>query len=728
MSSFKASWKNYLLSNPEFEKSNNHLPKILALSDPIEPFESVFEEISKNHGISLISFDPSESEIQLFHHNQIIGRSWDNPKKYFTSIRGSDNSARPVQIVLKSIKVVKTKTPALAEKMESENMDNPLEKIDDSKKSKKIDYFQRNILPIPHVLTKAFLNSSKFDPLSVAQAFYTAMLEFDQSLETKKNGTDDDGELMEKEDDNNNDLIDDSAQIREGDESSKLSQVPGVFDDQDNMKEVDNEDEDTMDRTKTHLPIQSLRSSFLHILQFCYLCSKQKIPPVHYSIVSNPEIDSWFNKLDFIRCAQEKTGSKKRNPVLITSPDSESSAMSPDPKISRKDQYFIHTMLKIHDTMDKNYKEKTDKEPGFLRLEDHRKNLILNASALPPYNRKAPKATEFYSTFLAKKSQFKAKDMLLHQLHSEKIAFIPSSGFVNNLWNCEFFWLLPDSPSGVSIFFCPETKSSNASDIEKERMLALADKVNVSDIEKLTKQKLYLPNNVMDLVWMTQNLHAVIKLCFGSSSHSAVFLKSWADHMYGNRIMYTTLFNSDPYFFGKVLYAIDNALQVHWRSCSANEDRLSVNDRVLLMEDVQESILGFSFARNIPKSISDKIQAYLENKEKEYSGKNGDGKIGGGGNGKIKFKGQGKQEVVHNNDKSHPNWRLKDGENFSKIFYHRQKDCPKTSDGKLVCMKFLIRGLCDSTCTRAHTLSKEDSKHFDDFVSWCRIGGQKPDF
>ena len=69
--------------------------------------------------------------------------------------------------------------------------------------------------------------------------------------------------------------------------------------------------------------------------------------------------------------------------------------MSPDPKISRKDQYFIHTMLKIHDTMDKNYKEKTDKEPGFLRLEDHRKNLILNASALPPYNRKAPKATEF---------------------------------------------------------------------------------------------------------------------------------------------------------------------------------------------------------------------------------------------------------------------------------------------------------------------------------------------
>jgi len=105
--------------------------------------------------------------------------------------------------------------------------------------------------------------------------------------------------------------------------------------------------------------------------------------------------------------------------------------------------------------------------------------------------------------------------------------------------------------------------------------------------------------------------------------------------------MYTTLYNADPFFFGKVLYAIDNALQVHWRSCSANDDRLSANDRVLLMEDVQESILGFSFTRNIPKSISDKIQNYLDQKDKDNNGKNGEGKFGGGRNGKIKLKGLG---------------------------------------------------------------------------------------
>jgi hypothetical protein len=110
--------------------------------------------------------------------------------------------------------------------------------------------------------------------------------------------------------------------------------------------------------------------------------------------------------------------------------------------------------------------------------------------------------------------------MILHKLLAEKVAFNPSSFFINILWNCDFFWLLPDTPSGISIFFCPETKSSNASEMEKERMLALADKENISDIEKLSKQKLYIPNTLMDLVWMTQNFYTVIKLCFGDHSHS----------------------------------------------------------------------------------------------------------------------------------------------------------------------------------------------------------------
>jgi hypothetical protein len=79
--------------------------------------------------------------------------------------------------------------------------------------------------------------------------------------------------------------------------------------------------------------------------------------------------------------------------------------------------------------------------------------------------------------------------MLVHHFYNDKIAFNPNSTFITNLWNSEFFWLLPDHPSGVSIFYCPETKSVNTQELERERSLALVDKVNALDLEKLSKQK-----------------------------------------------------------------------------------------------------------------------------------------------------------------------------------------------------------------------------------------------
>jgi hypothetical protein len=120
-----------------------------------------------------------------------------------------------------------------------------------------------------------------------------------------------------------------------------------------------------------------------------------------------------------------------------------------------------------------------------------------------------------------------------------------------------------------------------------------------------------------------------------------------------------------------------------------SDDRLSVNDNVLRMHEVQESILRLSFSRQIPKSISVKIDNRLEKiADKDDKDKNGkrNGKTNGNGNNQDDKK---NQEVLYNSDKSNPQWHLKEGENFSKVFYNKQKECLKTSDGKLICMIFL---------------------------------------
>jgi hypothetical protein len=111
--------------------------------------------------------------------------------------------------------------------------------------------------------------------------------------------------------------------------------------------------------------------------------------------------------------------------------------------------------------------------------------------------------------------------------------------------------------------------------------------------------------------------------------------------------------------------------------------------------------------------------------EKDNNGKNN--KLKGGQENKQQFKSW--KDIITNNDPSHAHWRLQEGENFSKRFYFNQKKCPKTKDGKLICMKLFIRGICDKTCTRVHKLSPDDEKAFDNFVAHCREGGaQKPFF
>jgi hypothetical protein len=87
------------------------------------------------------------------------------------------------------------------------------------------------------------------------------------------------------------------------------------------------------------------------------------------------------------------------------------------------------------------------------------------------------------------------------------------------------------------------------------------------------------------------------------------------------------------------------------------------------------------------------------------------------------------KDIVMNHDPAHLRWRIKDGENFSKTFYSNGKKCPKTEDGKMICMRFFVRGICEKSCTRCHKLSKDDEKAFDLFVNRCREGGaSKPDF
>jgi hypothetical protein len=492
-------WKEFFIKSKRFDYLDENLMQLRESIDPNAEFLEEFEEISKNPGVCFLALDPSETKLSLFHHPSVVGGSWKKPKTMIGFINFEFN-ANPVEIVSKSIKEIKGKSHSLHE------FGLCFGSTDDFKhlRNPKTNFHHKNILPIPSVLTKTFLELPSTEPDQVAIAFYDTLYQCDIEAQYAHNQKDK--------------LSDDSSSIQDQEPNNKASN-DGLI-----QKQTDSINNDNKFTPK-------FLENCLHIIQFCHLCSIGKVNPVLFTPAQYQEARDW--RLSILASANIKDtpnslALKHRNPD--PSPD-DNQEHSPANKLSRRDEVFINTMLKIHESVDKSLlqsaSEKDEKEPGFKKLEPHRKNFILNTSAPPPFDLAAEEPTKFYSQFLAKKSQFKAKEMPIHRLTIDDIAFNPNTTFISCLWNCEFLWILPHTPSGISIFFCPETKSLNA----KDGMLSMADKVKQSDIEKLSKQKTTFPTCLMDLVWMTQNLHAVVKLCFGPKSLSATFMSEWASHM-----------------------------------------------------------------------------------------------------------------------------------------------------------------------------------------------------
>jgi hypothetical protein len=94
----------------------------------------------------------------------------------------------------------------------------------------------------------------------------------------------------------------------------------------------------------------------------------------------------------------------------------------------------------------------------------------------------------------------------------------------------------------------------------------------------------------------------------------------------------------------------------------------------------------------------------------------------------YKTKKDGK-DLVTNNEKAYLKRHIKDGENYTNLFYKYQWKCPRNQEGEHICMKFFLCSFCEKSCMRAHKLSKEDEGEFNDFVKCCRGGGAaKPGF
>jgi len=172
-------------------------------------------------------------------------------------------------------------------------------------------------MAIPHFLTKAYLSLEKFDPKSVAKAFYVAMKEFD--LKSKNN------------------MIDPNLIDEENIDNLDKTKISG-----------EEELSDTLDKEneETETASMSCVSNFIHVLQICHLCFLKKIPPAMNLVASTPEVNHWFKSISVIAIRSRIPRAKCLSIETSVDFGSDDSTSSPEQKISKKDQVFINTMLK----------------------------------------------------------------------------------------------------------------------------------------------------------------------------------------------------------------------------------------------------------------------------------------------------------------------------------------------------------------------------------------------
>ena len=367
-------WFNLYKMNPEMAISNTHLRELRFSStmDCGEPFDN-FCNLAREEGVFILAVAPNRRVLQVFHQADFVGGTYAMSKKIPVALIGFDCQATPVEIE------IDTSVRDIVEQVPSWEMlvDPLVQEEDEFKNLTESEAFEmRNLIGIPNILAKSFLDAPSKDPVSLGFLFRTAMLDFNEAIDT-----------------------DDSQ--------------------------------------------ESFRESGEHILQFCWLAARGKIPPLVYSVSQDSAVLRW---------------SRDKHELNL---QSASSHLSLNAEMSTRDDQLMLTFESMREFFEDNKKDqredrayKETKKPGFKRLGAQIKQLILFASATKPYNEPSTKPTDFAALFLEEANIGKAATTLQQELNGRNINFVVSQSLVTALFLGHFTWSCPDFPSNLSIFYC----------------------------------------------------------------------------------------------------------------------------------------------------------------------------------------------------------------------------------------------------------------------------------
>jgi len=384
---------------------------------------------------------------------------------------------------------------------------------------------------------------------------------------------------------------------------------------------------------------------------------------------------------------------------------------------------IIEKSMEKQSTKDSNY-EDSQKKKAWKELDSSMKGCILNAGSSRGV-KPASIPEDSLLTMITKKSPAKVLTHLYFVLNRFDIVII--QGLATALSRM----ILLSTPtwrniSNLSPFFVPPRNNKIATSANFLRLHVLEEEgrgYDDKDIDSVTSQTPKWTFNITGLRKQIRNFTEICALIFGKRSLLVTNLSSWDSHILMNEQSYEEYQISYKYFICSVLNKIHQRVQRFLTKCQEGWEE--INWRIIDFEELQDSIVSEDYHVEKPSWVIEKDNK--NSKNNNNSGNNNDyynSNSNDNRNKRQKVEKETSQEINHGKDPrfNMPDRETKYGDIFTANVRKEFGKLIKNEDGKVLCHRYHIKGICDSNCRFKLThkpISKDETNNLLEFVDFA---------
>jgi hypothetical protein len=311
----------------------------------------------------------------------------------------------------------------------------------------------------------------------------------------------------------------------------------------------------------------------------------------------------------------------------------------------------------------------------------------------------------------------------MRELDHDEVEWTPN--FTNALRNGNFMYNSMGSPSNFSIFML---KVKDPTDLNEQQARGMKlhileqgkeNNKNVLELIETNKNVINIPTTVEDLMIIVSAFAGLSSILFGKKSSLPGSLRQLHSEMGLNRLLLKGKVKTDPTLIAKLMFAVDNRVQLWFGYLRRASDREDVNDSILDFAVIVNEIVLDQFRVVLPpifaavKERNEVLQPLLKKPKK--------------GKGTKSITEEDERKVVNKDVPSE--FRLIGNEDYRKNFANKNIEARPMWDEKCkMCPRWWTHGNCFTDCRNAAShvagseLSADKKKAFAEYMELCRRG------